>query len=169
MLIIVDEEATLRMVELVGGEDAAKTVKVLMKKPSLSDDGLSESLGMDIKEVRKVLHKLNDLGLVAYDVYRDKDTGHRIFKWRVQRDQVIGFARTQMRKIYERLKARVEFEQSNQMYRCGTPKCRSYTFDEAMDKLFRCPVCKQPLALYDNTELIGALQRRIEELEKNLK
>jgi len=169
LLVIVDEEAMLSMVELVGGEVAAKAVRVLMKKPSLGDDELSQILAIDVKELRKILHRLNDLGLVSYDVYRDKDTGHRIFKWRIQRDQVIGFARTQMRKVYERLKVRLEYEQTHQMYWCGTEGCRKYAFEEAMDVLFRCPDCKKPLTLYDNTQLIEALQRKMAELEKNLK
>ncbi len=168
MLIIVDEDAFLSMVKLVGGEDAARAVKLLMKKPSLSDDELSQKLNMDVKELRKILHRLNDLGLIAYDVYREKDSGHRVFKWRVQQDQVIGFAKTQMRRVYERLKARLEHEQTHQIYWCGTEGCRKYTFEEAMDILFKCPKCGKTLLIVDNSKVIEALQRKIMELEKNL-
>ncbi|MDJ0270709.1 MAG: transcription factor [Aigarchaeota archaeon] len=168
MLIIVNEDAFLSMVKLVGGEDAARAVELLMKKPSLSDDELSQKLDMDVKELRKILHRLNDLGLVAYDVYREKDSGHRVFRWRVQQDQVIGFAKTQMRRVYERLKARLEHEQTHQIYWCGTEGCRKYTFEEAIDILFKCPKCGKTLVIVDNSKVIEALQRKIMELEKNL-
>ncbi len=169
MLLIVDDEAFLKLVKMVGGEEGSRAVEVLLKKPNLSDEELAEQLKVDVKELRRVLHKLNEQGIVSYDIHRDKDTGHRIFKWRVQREQMIGFAKTQMRKLHERLQARLEYEQSHQMYWCGTTGCRKYTFEEAVDLLFKCKTCRKPLSLHDNTEFINALKNKIAQLEKSIK
>ena len=168
MLIIVDDDAFVNMVKLVGGEEAAKVVKLLMKKPGMDDDMIASKLGINVKELRKILHRLNDLGLVAYETHRDKDTGKRVFKWRVQQDQIIGFAKTQMRKVYERLKARLEHEKTHQIYWCNGNGCRKYSFEEAVELLFKCPSCGKMLTLYDNTKLIEALEKKITELEKAL-
>ncbi|MEM4298555.1 MAG: hypothetical protein QXI97_07500 [Nitrososphaerota archaeon] len=169
VLLIVDDEAFLKLVQMVGGSEGARAVELLLKKPNLSDEELAEMMKVDVKEVRRILHKLNEQGIVSYDIHRDKDTGHRIFKWRVQREQMIGFAKTQMRKLHERLKARLEHEQSHQIYWCGTNGCRKYTFEEAVDQLFKCKTCRKPLSIHDNTELINALKNKIAQLEKSLK
>ncbi|GBC69095.1 hypothetical protein HRbin01_00788 [archaeon HR01] len=168
MLIIVDDEAFLKLVQMVAGKEGARAVDILLKKPNLSDEELAQQMEMDVKELRRILHKLNEQGIVSFDIHRDKETGHRIFRWRVQKEQMIGFAKTQMRKLYERLQGRLEYEQSHQMYWCGTPGCRKYTFEEAVDIFFKCRTCRKPLSLHDNTPLINALKNKIAQLEKNL-
>jgi len=167
-LLIVDEDAVLEVMRLVGGEDAVNIVKFLMKNPSKSDEEIASALGMNVKDVRKILHKLIDYSLITYDVAKDKNTGHRIFRWRVQQDQVLGYIKTQIRRMVERLKAKLEYEQSHQFYYCGTKGCRKYTFEEAVDKLFRCPVCGNMLNYYDNSKVIEALKQKLQVLEKSI-
>ena len=168
MLVIVDDDAFVEMVKLVGGENAARAVKLLIKRPGLDDEALAAKLEVDLKELRKILHRLNDLGLIVYEVHKDRNTGRRIFKWRVQQEQVIGFAKTQMKKVYERLKARLEHEKTHQIYWCNKDGCRKYSFEEAMDLFFKCPNCGSILQLHDNSRLIEALEAKIRELEQSL-
>ncbi|MDW8360179.1 MAG: hypothetical protein RMK31_06310, partial [Candidatus Caldarchaeum sp.] len=67
LMIILDEESCLRIVEMIGGETARRVVSTLLDKPSLTDEEISVATAIDIKEVRRVLHKLNDLGAVSYE------------------------------------------------------------------------------------------------------
>ncbi|MEM1945942.1 MAG: hypothetical protein QW614_01580 [Candidatus Caldarchaeum sp.] len=168
-MIMLDEESCLRIVGMIGGETARKVVKTLLNKPALTDEEISAMTSIDIKEVRKTLHRLNDVGAVSYEVHRDKSTGHRVFKWRVHQEQLIGYTRILMRKVLERLKARLDYELNNQMYWCGTPGCAKYSFEHAMEALFKCRVCRKPLTLYDNTKFAEALQKKIAELEAIVK
>jgi len=168
MMLMLDDEACLMIVEMIGGPDARKIVKVLMNKPALTDEEISQTTQVDVKDVRKILHKLNDVGAVSYEVHRDKATGHRTFKWRVQQEQLIGYTKTLIRKVLERLRARLEYEEKNQLYWCGTAGCPKYSFDEAMETLFRCKICKKPLNLHDNTSFIDALKKKIAELESTM-
>jgi len=46
--------------------------------------------------------------------------------------------------------------------------CRKLSFEEAMDKLFRCPTCGKPLQPYDNTKFIEALKWKITQIENYL-
>ncbi|MEM2909467.1 MAG: transcription factor [Nitrososphaerota archaeon] len=165
-LLIIDEDTVLEVMRLVGGEEAVSIVRFLIKNPSKSDEEIASALGMNIKDVRKILHKLIEYSLLTYEVAKDKDTGHRIFRWRVQQDQVLGYIKTQIRRMTERLRARLEYERSHQFYYCGTKGCRKYTFEEAVDKLFKCPVCNNTLNYYDNSRMIEALTQKLQVLEK---
>ncbi|MEM4153243.1 MAG: hypothetical protein QXX49_02675 [Candidatus Caldarchaeum sp.] len=169
LMIILDEESCLKIVEMIGGETAGRIVKTLLSRPSLTDEEVSAATAIDVKEVRRVLHKLNDLGAVSYEVHRDKTTGHRTFKWRVHQEQLVGYTKILMRKVLDRLKARLEYEENNQIYWCGTPGCSKYSFTASMETLFRCRVCGKPLTLYDNSKFIENLKAKIAELESNLK
>ncbi len=167
-LLIVDEDVVLEVMRLVGGEDAVNIVKFLMKNPSKSDEEIASALGMNVKDVRRILHKLIDYSLLTYDVAKDKDTGHRVFRWKVQQDQVLGYIKTQIRRMIERLKTKLEYEQTHQFYYCGTKGCRKYAFEEAVDKLFKCPVCGNMLNYYDNSKLIDAIKQKLQILEKSI-
>lgn len=169
MMVLVNEESSLKIVEMIGGEKAVSVVKTLLNKPALTDEELSAATGIDVKEVRKILHRLNDVGAVSYEVHRDRVTGHRVFKWRVQQEQLVGYTKTLMRKVLERLRDRLEYVEKNQLYWCGTAGCPKYSFDESLQTLFKCRKCGKPLSLYDSTKFAESLRSKIAELEANLK
>ncbi|MEM4184009.1 MAG: hypothetical protein QXF45_07315 [Candidatus Caldarchaeum sp.] len=164
-MVLVDEESSLKIVQMIGGDDAVKIVRLLLDRPAWTDEEISIATNLDIKEVRRILHRLHEVGALSYEVHRDKTTGHRIFKWNVQQEQLVGYTKTLMRKVLERLKARLEYESNNQIYWCGTPGCAKYSFEQAMETLFKCKVCKKPLAIYDNSKFIENLKKKIAELE----
>jgi len=168
MFLHIDEDTIIELAVLVGGENAGKIMKYLLKKPGITDEELSRILQIDIKEVRKILHKLNEQGVLHYELAREKDTGHRIFRWYVGQEQVTGFIITNMKKILERLKERLEYEKNHQFYWCRTKGCRKLPFEEALDNLFKCPVCGSPLQPVDNEETIKAIESKIEEIKRNL-
>ncbi len=168
MLLHIDEETILDLVTLISGENGEKIVRFLLKKPGITDEELSQLTHLDIKEVRKILHKLNESGILYYDLAREKDTGHRIFKWYISQEQAIGFILTNMRKILDRLEERLEYEKNHQFYWCGTQGCRKLPFEEAMDHLFKCPTCRKPLQLIDNEQTLRALEEKINEVKRHL-
>ena len=168
MLLLVDDDTIIELATLIGGEEAGKVTKYLLKKPGITDEALSAILKLDVREIRRILHKLNEQGILYYELTRDKETGHRIFKWYVGQEQVIGFIITNLKKILERLREKLEYERTHQFYWCGAPGHRKLLFEEAVDKLFRCPICDKPLQPYDNSELIKALEWKISEIEKYL-
>ena len=168
MLLLVDNETIIELAVLVGGEDAGRIMKLLLKKPGITDEELSRSLQIEVREVRRILHKLNEQGILHYELTRDKETGHRIFKWYVGQEQVIGYIITNMNKILDRLRERLEYERSHQFYWCGSQGHPKLVFEDAVEKLFRCPTCGKPLQPHDNSELIQALEWKIEQISKYL-
>ncbi len=168
MLLIIEKNTIIELARLVGGDDAARVMKLLLRKPGIVDEELASRLKMDIRDVRKILHKLNEMGILHYELSRDKETEHRIFKWYVQEEQITGFILTNMKKILDRLKEKLESEKNNQYYWCGTLGHPRLLFDEAMDRLFRCPVCGKPLSPHDSEELVKALEWKVGEIEKAL-
>lgn len=168
MLLHIDENTIIELAALIGGDNAGKIMKNLLKRPGITDEELSRVLQVDIKEVRKILHKLNEQGILHYELAREKDTGHRIFRWYVGQEQVTGFIITNMRKILERLEERLEYERSHQFYWCGSKGCRKLTFEEALDSLFKCSVCGRPLQPIDNEQTIKAIELKISEVNKYL-
>ena len=103
--------------------------------------------------------------IVQCDVSRDKDTGWFIFRWRLQLDQVEGFINNQKKRILRILKSRLEYEEKNEFYYCNMPNCSRVTFDEAVEFIFRCPVCGEAPQHFDNSAIVKALADKIEQLK----
>lgn len=168
-MLIIDEEGALEVIRLIGGEEATRIAQKLIKKPALSDEELASTLGIDVKEVRRILHQLNDLSLVNYELAFDKKANKRIFRWHLRPEQVVSVATIQLKKIAERLRMLKEYISTNQFYWCGNNRCRKYPFAEALDKLFTCPTCGGKLNHYDASLLLSQIEEKLEEIEKALR
>ncbi len=166
--MIIDEEGVIELIKIIGGEEAVKIAHKLLKRPGLTDDEIATMLEMDIKHVRKILHKLHDLSLLTYEMAFDKKNNRRVFKWRLQQEQVIGVIKAQLKKIYNRLQLLREYFNRNQFYWCGNTSCKKYTFDFALDYFFKCPSCGQKLNYYDPAPILSAIDKKIMDIEKML-
>ncbi len=131
-----------------------------------TDDQLLEKMDLKLNDVRRILFKLYNHSVVQCDRSRDENTGWFIFRWRLQPNQIEGFITNQKRRILRILKIRLEYERNNEFYRCTTPKCSRVVFDDAVELVFRCPTCNKLLHHYDNSELIKALEEKIQQIEK---
>ncbi|RLI04920.1 transcription factor, partial [Candidatus Bathyarchaeota archaeon] len=99
---------------------------------------------------------------------QDKKTGWLIFYWRIQEDQLKSVIRAQKRRILEKLQVRLEFEKEHDFFYCNDNHCGRYTFEEAMENIFRCPKCGGPLQHFDNSKTIEMLEKKIKELKEEL-
>ena len=155
-----------KIANVLGGEDAVKVVLALNKLGQATDDELLNETGIKLNDVRKALFKLYNHSIVQCDRLRDEQTGWFIFRWRIQPDQFEGFIKNQKRKILRVLNKRLDYENNNEFFYCGTPGDRRMTFEEAMEMIFRCPDCGKKLESFDNKDITKALSDKIEELEK---
>jgi len=162
----ISEELMTKIANVLGGEDAVKVILALNKLGQATDDELLNETGIKLNDVRKALFKLYNHSIVQCDRLRDEQTGWFIFRWRIQPDQFEGFIKNQKRKILRILNKRLDYENNNEFFYCGTPGDRRMTFEEAMEMIFRCPDCGKKLESYDNKDIIKALSDKIKELEK---
>jgi len=164
MALPVDDELLFNVASIIGGEEAINVVKILRDKGEATDDEISQATEMRLNDARKALFKLYNHSIVIYNRIRDPNTGWFIFRWKLQPDHIEAYIRSQKMRILGKLESRLKYEQSHTFYSCGTPNCRRLTFEEAMETIFRCPVCQAVLKHSDNTEMKKMLNERIKEL-----
>ena len=161
----ITDDVLSKVARVIGGEDAVKVVIVLKELKEATDDQLLSKTEMKLNDIRKILFRLYNYSIVQCSSSRDKDTGWFIFRWRVQPDQVEGFINNQKKRIRKILKTRLEYEEKNDFYYCNTPGCSRITFEDAVELVFRCPVCGKAVQHYDNSAMVKALADKIEQLE----
>jgi transcription initiation factor TFIIE subunit alpha len=153
----------------IGGEVAVKLVSELNKRGRVTEDDLAKNTKIKLNELRKTLFTLQKFSIITPEVVQDKGSGWMIFYWRLRKDQLESIIRTQKRKVLGKLKERLEYERSHDFYICVDKRCGGrYTFEEAMEHMFRCPNCRGPMEHYDNTQMIRALEDKIAKLQAEI-
>ncbi|UCE95487.1 MAG: transcription factor [Candidatus Bathyarchaeota archaeon] len=168
MLTFVDDEALVKVAEVLGKEEAIEIIYTLKDAGEITDDQIANKTGIRLNSVRKILYKLYDHSLVSLRRSRDQNTGWFIFHWKLQPDQLEGFIMNQKRHVLQKLDARLGYEKNHDFYYCGSPGCKRIPFEEAMELLFQCPTCSGAMMHFDNGEVVEILSQKVDQLRKEL-
>jgi transcription initiation factor TFIIE subunit alpha len=166
---VLDEEL-IKVANLFGGEEAVTVVRSLKKLGEGTDETITNDCGAAVRlnNVRKVLYKLYDHGLVSCTRVRDEKTGWFIFYWRLQPDQLDAFIRSRKRRALDKLQQRLEYERGHTFFVCKTDTDVRITFEEAMESSFKCSKCGNQLQNLENTGEVAFLETKIQRLEAEL-
>ncbi len=154
-----------KIVEAYKGPLAGKIVEALARHGELTDNEIAEKVDADDAEVRRIIWVLASEGLLISKKVVN-DTGWITFFWKLPLDQVDGLIISLYRRIIDRLEKKLEYETSNIFYWCMDKNHERLTFSEAVDNMFKCPVCGKTLMPYDNSELIAAIKYSISEMKR---
>jgi transcription initiation factor TFIIE subunit alpha len=163
----VDDER-LKKVAALFGEEAVTVVEILEKVDETTDFQIADQTEIRLKLVRKILYRLYDHSLVALRRSRDKETGWFIFHWRLQPDQLEGFIFNQKRRVLKKLETRLRYEKSHEFYSCQTQGCRPLPFEQAFERLFKCPACNKLMVHVNNSQIVETITRKIEQIKREL-
>lgn len=164
----VSEETLYSIANVLGGEQGVEVIKALKDKQDSTVEDISTATKIQINDVRKLLYKFYNHSLVTSKRFRDKETGWFIFQWRLQPELVEAYIHGMKQKILKKLETRLEFERLHEFYHCGNPTCPKTTFEMAMETVFRCPTCGEPLHRLDNTEIVDFLEKKVSEIKGEL-
>ena len=164
----VSDETLDQIALILGGEEGVVIINAIKDVEEITVEELAEKTGIQINGVRRILYKFYNHSLVTSRRFRDKETGWFIFQWRLQPQLIEAFVTGMKQKILRKLQARLEYELDHEFYHCGNQICPRVTFEDAMDTVFNCPVCGEPLRPVDNELTIAFLERKIAEIEGEL-
>jgi transcription initiation factor TFIIE subunit alpha len=162
------EDSFVKAASLLGGEEYIRVARALLNNENATDEEIASATGLKINIVRRVLYDLFGHSLISGIRVRDPKKGWFVYRWQARRDQTDSFIESQKKKILDKLKNRLEYEESNEFYYCGTPGCDKLPFVEAMENLFKCTKCGKALNLIRDEELKEMLKWKIRQIEEEL-
>ncbi|MGV8162373.1 MAG: hypothetical protein ACP5N2_03530 [Candidatus Nanoarchaeia archaeon] len=145
-------------------EEAIPIVEYLKGKSKISEFVISEELELEIHKTRFLLYKLLDHNIVSFIRKKDKIKGWYICYWDLNEEIVSHLDQKMKDDKIEKLKERLQREESNQFYLCRNA-CARMDFDRAMEFTFKCPECGEIMHQQDNTKTIDFLKERIKEID----
>jgi transcription initiation factor TFIIE subunit alpha len=174
-MAMITDDVLRHVATIIGGEVTVDIAMALWELQEATSDQIlmfhnklakiTEKPELKLNDIRRSLFMLYENSIVQCDRSRDTNSGWFIFRWRLQLDQIAGFTRNRRRRILKILRIRLLYEETKEFYHCGTPECRRIPFEDAVELVFRCPTCNNPLQHSDNSELIEALKKKIEQLD----
>ncbi len=153
----------------LGDEPAIDIASVLEKAKSegTTAEKIAEHVGMEVKDVRKVLYVLQDNELVQSHKIHNKKSKRSYFLWQESLDNVYDYLiRKKVQKI-DTLKKQLNF-QSKVHFRCENCENEEFSYMDAINNHFLCPICnKGKLESVPNQgEHIESLKLKISKLQE---
>jgi transcription initiation factor TFIIE subunit alpha len=164
----VSDETVDQIALILGGEEGVMIIDAIRNVNEITVEEIAEQTEIQINEVRKILYRFYNHSLVTSRRFRDKETGWFIFQWRLQQELIEAFLNGMKAKILRKLKSRLRHELDHEFYHCEKGECPRVTFEDAMDTVFNCAVCGEPLKPQDNEVYIDFLEAKIVEIEGEL-
>lgn len=162
----VNEETLHSIAKVLGGDNGVQIIEILQDRDNITVEEIAEITEIEVNDVRKLLYRFYNHSLITNRRFRDKETGWFIFQWSLQPELVEAYVHSIKRKILKKLKTRLDYELTHEFYHCGNPQCPNTTFEVAMDTVFHCPHCEEPLHRMDTTPVVEFLERKIVEIEE---
>jgi len=165
-------EKIVEVVRRIFGGVHAKVVRVMLESESkeMRDEEIAKKIGMRVNEVRRVLYELHNKQIATYRKVMDPNTRWYTYYWKLNTENIYTLIKRRKRRVIELLRQRLEYERNNTFFKCTKgERCPIVTFDVAMEHYFKCPTCGAPLEQFDNSKIIELLEKKIAELEEELK
>lgn len=162
------EDSFVQIARLIGGDEYLKVARALLNAEDATDEEIASATGLRINIVRKVLYDTFGKALITGVRVKDEKKGWFVYRWRAKRDHVDNFIENQKKTILDRLKKRLQYEESTEFYHCSNPDCPRVAFEQSVEMFFKCPNCRSLLNLIENANLKQALRQKIERISRDL-
>ncbi|MFW5865910.1 MAG: hypothetical protein ACOCU6_02330 [Nanoarchaeota archaeon] len=164
---MIDEKERIKNVlkQVVPDSGAEDIIFYLLGKKNISEFIVAEELDQEIHKTRKLLYRLLDHNLVSFKRKKDKIKGWYICYWDFNEHNIPHIEEKLRLEKIQKLKQRLEQEQSGFFYMCRYAHERQ-GFEDAFENDFKCPECGELMNQIDNERTIEFLSSKIEELEQ---
>lgn len=145
-------------------EDEENSVSIIkcLKKGKNIDEEIAEEMKVGLNVVRRVLYKLNDVGLASYKRSKDPETQWYNYSWKFEENKLFEIIENKYNENSLKLKRILEYEEGNIFFVCENNECKCrYDFEEASENNFLCSDCGCKLEYQDNTSIIADLRKKI--------
>ena len=155
------------VVVLIAGKPYEEFAELLSSKKYVNEFKIAKKFGITINQVRNILYKISDQGLVSSIRKKDKKKGWYTYSWKIEILKSLKFLDNILIKRINSLKVQIKNRETKKFYVCK--KCNlEFNEEDALLQNFTCNECGGIFTLKDNSKLLRELNRNLEKLTKKL-
>lgn len=148
------------LVEDLAGEGNGRIVEVLYNKKDVNEFLISKKMELTVNQVRNILYKLSNFGLVSFIRKKDNRKGWYIYYWTLNTEKSLALIESYLQNKTKELQEALEKRENDRYYVC--PSCGiEVTEPVALEQDFVCDECAEIYQLSDNAPFIRDLKSKI--------
>lgn len=155
------------LVGTVSGKPSEDIVGLILEKKHVNEFIIAKKMGLTINQVRNILYKLSDEGVVTSIRKKDKRKGWYIYFWRIETVKALEALKKIIEKKIEQINTQV-LNRENKVYyvceRCGL----EFNEENALLLNFTCPECGTVFTIKDNTKLVKEMKKNLEKYQREI-
>jgi len=154
-------------IKQIAGIEALPIYNALKGKENVNEFALVEELQLNINQIRNILYKLDNHGLLESKRKKDRKKGWYIYFWTLKSDKlkqlVIKLKKDRLHFLQRKLKE----EQTNNYYFCPN-NCMRVDSEQALEQGYMCEECGNLMAPEDSQKLKNRIIKEINEINEEL-
>ncbi|MBM3228503.1 hypothetical protein FJZ20_01285 [Candidatus Pacearchaeota archaeon] len=152
---------------LVAGKPAEDITDLLDTPKYVNEFIIAKKLNLTVNQIRNILYKASDYGLVSSTRKKDKRKGWYTYFWKIEPIKCLEFLRNEYLKRLEQLEHQAKSRETKRFYFCD--RCNIELNEEnALIHNFTCNECGSIFTLKDNTKSIKEMRKIFDKLKKDL-
>ena len=145
----------------VAGKQAEDFIKYIDAKKYTNEFLIAKKLGITINQLRNILYKLSDEGIVSSVRKKDKRKGWYTYFWKIEIFRSLDFLRQILEKKINQMNHQIESREKKFFYVCK--RCNiEFNEENALLRDFTCGECGEVFVTKDNTKLLKELKKNLD-------
>ncbi|MAG39718.1 hypothetical protein CMI41_02015 [Candidatus Pacearchaeota archaeon] len=154
------EKLLFDLVEELAGEETGRIVSILFNKKNVNEFLISRKMELTINQVRNILYKLSNFGLVSFIRKKDNKKGWYIYYWTLNTEKSLAMIESSLQKKITELQQELQRRETERFFVCKP--CGIETTEAlALEHGFSCEECAEVYNLSDNTKIIRETKSKI--------
>lgn len=155
------------LVEELAGEGTGIIAEILFNKKDVNEFIIAKKMEFTINQVRNILYKLSNHGLVSFIRKKDNKKGWYIYYWTLNAEKCLILIEESLEQKINSFTKQLESREVDRYYVCK-PCGIEVQEEQALEHGFSCEECAEVYDLADNTAHLRDIKSKITRTKKEL-
>lgn len=155
------------LVEELANEGTGSIAEILFNKKDVNEFIIAKKMELTINQVRNILYKLSNHGLVSFIRKKDSKKGWYIYYWTLNTEKCLVLIEKSLEKRVDDFEKSLGSREVDRYYLCK-PCGIEVDEEKALENGFTCDECAEVYELSDNTHHVRDIKAKITRTRKEL-
>lgn len=152
---------------IVVGKQFGEIFEFLNGKKYVNEFLIAKKMNITVNQVRNILYRLTDHGLVSSTRKKDKRKGWYTYFWKIEILKSLEFLKSVLIRKIEQISNQIKSRESKNFYICE--RCNiEFSEENALVYEFMCPECGDVFVIKNNTKVLNEFNKNVDKLKKRL-